>query len=92
MLAIALATPPVLLVFLQPDLGSGLVYFAALGACLFVAGVRWLHLAILAGVVVFVASAVLWFLPSVGVDVLKPYQTDRVIGFMDPDTDPQGST
>ena len=49
--------------------------------CLFVAGVRWLHLAILAGVVVFVASAVLWFLPSVGVDVLKPYQKDRLIGF-----------
>ena len=92
LLAIALAIPPVLLVFLQPDLGSGLVYFAALGACLFVAGVRWLHLAILAGVMVFVASAVLWFLPSVGVDVLKPYQKDRVIGFMHPDTDPQGST
>ena len=92
LLAIALATPPVLLVFLQPDLGSGLVYFAALGACLFVAGVRWLHLAILAGVVVLLASAVLWFLPSAGVDVLKPYQKDRVIGFMHPDTDPQGST
>ncbi len=92
LLAIALAIPPVLLVFLQPDLGSGLVYFAALGACLFVSGVRWLHLAILAGVMVFVASAVLWFLPSVGVDVLKPYQKDRVIGFMHPDTDPQGST
>ena len=49
LLAIALAIPPVLLVFLQPDLGSGLVYFAALAACLFVAGVRWLHLAILGG-------------------------------------------
>src|SRR5262245_2058867 len=31
LLAIALALPPVLLVFLQPDLGSGLVYLAALG-------------------------------------------------------------
>ncbi|MET0939602.1 MAG: FtsW/RodA/SpoVE family cell cycle protein, partial [Gaiellaceae bacterium] len=29
LLAIALAMPPVLLVFLQPDLGSGLVYLAA---------------------------------------------------------------
>ena len=92
LLAIALAIPPVLLVFLQPDLGSGLVYLAALAACLFVAGIRWLHLVILAGVVVVVASAVLWFLPSVGVDVLKPYQTDRLIGFTNPDTDPQGST
>ena len=49
LLAIGLAVPPVLLVFLQPDLGSGLVYLAALGACLFVAGIRWLHLASSAG-------------------------------------------
>ena len=34
--AVALAIPPILLVFAQPDLGSALVYCAALGACLFV--------------------------------------------------------
>ena len=33
-----------LLVFVQPDLGTALVYGAALTAVLFVAGVRWLHL------------------------------------------------
>lgn len=92
LLAIVLAVPPVLLVFLQPDLGSGLVYLAALGACLFVAGIRWLHLAILGGVVVVLAAAVLWFLPAVGVGVLKPYQTARVTGFTNPSSDPQGST
>ena len=92
LLAIALAIPPVLLVFLQPDLGSGLVYLAALAACLFVAGIRWLHLAILAGVVVVVASAVLWVLPAAGVEVLKPYQAKRLTGFTNPSTDPQGST
>ena len=37
-----------LLVFLQPDLGTALVYIAALAAVLFVAGTRWLHLALLA--------------------------------------------
>ena len=42
--AIALALPPMLLVFIQPDIGSALVYAAALVAVLFVAGIRWLHL------------------------------------------------
>ena len=38
---IGLAAVPILLVFLQPDLGTSLVYIAALTACLFIAGVRW---------------------------------------------------
>jgi rod shape determining protein RodA len=92
LLAIALAIPPVLLVFLQPDLGSGLVYLAALTACLFVAGVRWLHLAVLGGIAILAVLSVLWFLPAAGIDVLKPYQKDRITGFTNPDTDPRGST
>jgi rod shape determining protein RodA len=92
LLAIALAVPPVLLVFLQPDLGSGLVYLAALTACLFVAGVRWVHLAVLAGLALVAILAALWILPAAGIEVLKPYQTDRLTGFLDPDEDPQGTT
>jgi rod shape determining protein RodA len=92
LLAIALAIPPVLLVFLQPDLGSGLVYLAALGACLFVAGTRWIHLGVLAALTIVSLLAVLWLLPAAGIEVLKPYQTDRLTGFLDPDEDPQGTT
>jgi rod shape determining protein RodA len=91
LVAIALALPPVLLVFLQPDLGSGLVYFAALGACLFVAGIRWLHLAILGGIVVLAATAALWILPAAGIEVLKPYQAARLTGFTNPNDDPRGT-
>ena len=39
-----------LLVFVQPDAGTALVYIAALAAVLFVAGVRWLHLALIGAV------------------------------------------
>jgi rod shape determining protein RodA len=92
LLAIALSMPPVLLVFMQPDLGSGLVYLAALGACLFVAGVRWLHLGVMALLTVLMLVAVLWILPASGIDVLKPYQKDRITGFTNPDEDPQGTT
>jgi rod shape determining protein RodA len=92
LLAIGLAAPPILLVFLQPDLGSGLVYAAGLAACLFIAGVRWLHLALLAALALFVMVAALWLLPAVGMEVLKPYQAARLTGFTNPESDPQGST
>ncbi len=45
--ALALGAAPMLLVFVQPDLGTALVYAATFSAVLFVAGVRWLHLALL---------------------------------------------
>jgi rod shape determining protein RodA len=90
--AIALAVLPVLLVFLQPDLGSGVVYLAALGACLFVAGTRWVHLGVLVALTLIAVMAALWLLPAAGIEVLKPYQTDRLTGFLDPDEDPQGTT
>ena len=90
--AVALAVPPILFVFAQPDLGSALVYAAALGACLFVSGIRWSHLAWLAGTAVFVAIAVLWLLPAAGMPVLKGYQKDRLTGFLSPSKDPAGAT
>jgi rod shape determining protein RodA len=90
--AIGLGSLPMVLVFMQPDLGTAMVYAAALSAVLFVAGVRWLHLGVLAGLAVSVVVGVVWFLPSMGIEVLKPYQMDRVIGFANPDHDPSGST
>jgi rod shape determining protein RodA len=89
---IALAVPPMVLVFIQPDIGSALVLLAGLGAVLFVAGTRWLHLAILALVTALLALAVLWWLPASGLPVLKSYQWDRLVGFLHPDQDPRGST
>jgi rod shape determining protein RodA len=83
---------PILLVFLQPDIGTALVYTAALAAVLFVAGVRWLHLGILLALTTIVAVAVLWALPASGVNVLKPYQAARLTGFTHPDNDPRGAT
>ena len=61
-------------------------------AILFVAGVRWSHLTVLAALTVGVALAVLWLLPAAGVNVLKPYQAQRLTGFTHPATDPQGAT
>jgi rod shape determining protein RodA len=90
--AIGLGAFPILLVFVQPDIGTALVYTAALAAVLFVAGVRWTHLTILAAFATGIALAVLWLLPAAGVNVLKPYQAERLTGFTHPDNDPRGAT
>jgi rod shape determining protein RodA len=90
--AVGLALIPIALVFKQPDLGTALVYTAALAACLFVAGIRWSHLAALASIAALVVASVVWFLPAAGVEVLEPYQTARLTGFTNPDADPAGAT
>jgi rod shape determining protein RodA len=90
--AIGLGVIPMLLVFLQPDVGTAMVYAAALAAVLFVAGVRWTHLAALGLGTVVLVLAVLWFLPAAGVHVLKPYQEQRLTHFTHPDSDPAGAT
>src|SRR5207248_3148666 len=76
--AIGYGVLPILLVFVQPDIGTALVYGAALAAVLFVAGIRWLHLGVLLTLTIAAALAVLWLLPAGGINVLKPYQAQRL--------------
>ena len=90
--AVGLALVPIMLVFLQPDIGTALVYGAALAAVLFVAGTRWLHLAALGAALVVTLVVILSVLPAAGVHVLKPYQQERLTGFTNPDRDPSGAT
>ena len=90
--AIAIAAGPILLVFVQPDIGTALVYTAVLAAVLFTSGVRWLHLAAIGSVALIAVLAVLWWLPATGINVLKPYQAARLTGFTRPDSDPRGAT
>jgi rod shape determining protein RodA len=90
--AILLGVVPVALVFAQPDLGTAMVYAAALAAILTLVGSRWLHLLALACAGIGLAVALVWLLPSLGVQVLKPYQVDRLVGFTDASADPADTT
>ena len=92
LLALGLALVPIFLVFVQPDLGTALVYGAALAAILFVAGTPWTHIAVLGVGAVLFATAVLWVLPAAGIQVLEPYQVHRLTHFMNPSGDPRGAT
>jgi rod shape determining protein RodA len=85
------ASIPTLLVFMQPDIGTALVYTAILAAALFFAGTRWRDLGALAAIAVLVGTTVLWFAPSLGIDILEPYQRARITAFLDPTENPQGA-
>src|SRR5436305_6624045 len=84
-----LAIVPAILVVSQPDLGSALVYMAVASAVLFVAGTKWTHFAVLGFLAVASVTAVLVAAPAVGVQVLKPYQVDRLTAFVHPTNDPR---
>jgi rod shape determining protein RodA len=81
---VLLAVVPAMLVIGQPDLGSGLVYLAILIAILFVAGTPWTHFAALGGLAAVAIVVVLVAAPAAGVEVLKPYQMDRLTAFLSP--------
>jgi rod shape determining protein RodA len=75
---------PTMLVMAQPDLGSSLVYVVGTLALLFVAGAPWRHFAALAALGAVGIALALVALPAAGVEVLKPYQVDRLTSFLHP--------
>ena len=65
---------PAFIVFVQPDLGTAIVYVVITLAILFVVGVRWTHFALLGAVLVTAVMSVLVIAPAIGHPVLKGYQ------------------
>jgi len=81
---------PSVLVFLQPDLGTALVFGAILVTMLVVWGIRLPHLGILGGGALVGAVLVLRVLPALGLRLLKDYQLKRLTLFLNPESDPTG--
>jgi rod shape determining protein RodA len=79
---------PTLIVMAEPDLGSATVYVAGTLALLFVAGAPWRHFLALLGLFAVSLTLVLAVAPRLGVQVLKPYQVDRLTAFLHPSQDP----
>ncbi len=75
---------PFLLILKQPDLGTGLLVVTSGAAVLFLAGMNaWLIVAMLASGAA--AAPLFWTY------VMKDYQRQRVLTFLDPSADPLGS-
>jgi rod shape determining protein RodA len=87
-----LALIPALLVIPQPDLGTGMVYVVVGFTMLFFAGSSWKHLVGLLTMFIASIALVLFAAPAVGVHVLKPYQVQRLTGFLNPSRDPRNQT
>jgi len=74
---------PFALVVRQPDLGTALMIVVGGVAVMFLAGVpAWLF--VVAGVAITSAIPVAW-------QFLRPYQKDRILTFMNPESDPLGA-
>jgi rod shape determining protein RodA len=84
--AFALVGIPMVLVLIQPDLGTTLTYAPILVAGLFLGGINFKQAAILITCFLVLAGGV-W---SSG-KLLKPYQKARLTSFINPANDPRGS-
>jgi cell division protein FtsW len=70
------------LILIEPDLGTAVTLVVAVSVMLFAAGVRWRY----------VATAALAAVPVMGALLLmKSYRRQRMLAFLDPWQDPQGS-
>jgi rod shape determining protein RodA len=83
-----LALVPAALVMIQPDLGSSLVYGAIVLAIIYFAGTPARHFLALFVLGAVALSLVLVVAPSAGVQVLHPYQKQRLTSFLHPSSDP----
>jgi rod shape determining protein RodA len=82
--ACMLVSPPLILVMLQPDLGTSLVFAAILAGMLFLSGasLRWL---------LVLGGSVLAAFPLIWTHVLLDYQKERLTSFLNPTPDIQGA-
>ncbi len=83
---------PAAIVFVQPDLGTALVYVAVTLTVLLVGGVKWTHFAALGGGIAGVIVIVLVVAPLFGHPVLQGYQQERLTSFLHPSSDPRDSS
>ncbi|MGA9851387.1 MAG: rod shape-determining protein RodA [Gammaproteobacteria bacterium] len=79
----AMVLIPVLLVAIEPDLGTALLILSAGAFGVFLAGLRW-RIILLLAVVVAIATPILWHF-------MHGYQRERVLIFLNPQRDPLGT-
>jgi rod shape determining protein RodA len=84
MVTMLLIGMPFVLILLQPDLGTSLLILASGAFVLFMAGLQWRWILGAAAALVPVCIG-MWFF------VLRSYQQQRVLTFLDPESDPLGS-
>jgi rod shape determining protein RodA len=83
-ISLAMIVVPFVLILKQPDLGTSLLVLVSGAFVLFIAGLRWRW--ILGAIAALVPIAIaMWYF------VLHNYQKQRVLTFLDPESDPLGT-
>ncbi len=83
LIPLAMVAAPVLLILRQPDLGTAIMLVGGAGVIFFLAGVRiWKFLVVIAGILGSLPFA--W-------SMLRDYQKQRILTFLDPERDPLGA-
>ncbi|MNZ11979.1 Rod shape-determining protein RodA [compost metagenome] len=83
-ISLVLILVPFVLILKQPDLGTAMLILASGAFVLFMAGMQWRWIVGAVAAVVPVAVAMWYF-------VLHDYQKQRVLTFLDPESDPLGT-
>lgn len=78
--SLMLIIPPLLLIYLQPDLGTTVILAVVWLVMALMAGVHLFHVGLL-GILAILISPIVWL-------TLADYQRDRVMLFLDPQSDP----
>ncbi len=81
-IAFGLFALPSILVFMQPNLSSVLIYITTCAVMYYFSGLSTTYV-VRGGIVALACAPVLWLL-------MRDYQRARVIGFLNPQSDPQG--
>jgi rod shape determining protein RodA len=89
---LVLGLSPAALVFLQPDLGTGIVLVAIALTILFIAGIPWQHFAAIGAAVLLIGAGVYAAGSAAGVQFLHGYQQDRLTAFLHPSDDPSDAS
>jgi rod shape determining protein RodA len=80
--AMGIIALPVFLIIVQPDFGTAATFFPLVAVAMYFGGIRWK--------VWVVAAVVVALVLPLGWTLLKPYQKDRIITFLNPNRDPLG--
>ena len=81
--ALGIVALPVALIFLEPDLGTTMVFVAIIGTLLLVGGAKIRHFLALGGL------GVVALMLAIQVDLIHDYQIDRITAFLDPNPNVQ---
>jgi rod shape determining protein RodA len=80
--AMAIIALPVGLIIIQPDFGTAATFFPLVAVAMYFGGIRW-RVWVVAIIILLIALPLGWTL-------LKGYQKDRIVTFLNPDRDPLG--